>query len=336
MSAMPFAPPPRRCSRPHPAAPRSPRCGSSASGCVLLVQRLTGWPWTEAWPLFVILVGVASLVSVLLGWRAARSLAVRAGLAAVPDGRRRAPAHEHHGRAGRGCGGLVSRWWPVALIAFGLWFLLFAAWPGGRPSSDGNRVSIPLAGTPDASIRLRFGGGELTAGPAPRGILLDGEFEAAAARTRERTRPLGARARVANDMAMVGANAALADRPDHRGAAGAAAGDRRREDPAGTRVRRSCAGFASILAPATRGSGCQQAAGETFVRAEAGAAGLTLEVPLGVAARVHSQMVLGSTDVDPRFPRTADGWESPDWRSAANRVEIEIRGGIGSARVVAA
>jgi hypothetical protein len=55
-----------------------------------------------------------------------------------------------------------------------------------------------------------------------------------------------------------------------------------------------------------------------------------------VAARVHSRMALGSTTVDPRFPRTVDGWESADWGSAANRVEIEIQGGVGSARVVAA
>jgi hypothetical protein len=46
-------------------------------------------------------------------------------------------------------------------------------------------------------------------------------------------------------------------------------------------------------------------------------------------------MALGSTHVDGRFPRTADGWESPDWGSAANRVEIEIQGGVGTANVLA-
>ena len=77
-------------------------------------------------------------------------------------------------------------------------------------------------------------------------------------------------------------------------------------------------------------------AGETFVRAEGGAASITFEVPSGVAARVRSRMTLGSTHVDARFPRTADGWESPDWGSATNRVEIEIQGGVGSASVVSA
>jgi hypothetical protein len=36
-----------------------------------------------------------------------------------------------------------------------------------------------------------------------------------------------------------------------------------------------------------------------------------------------------------RFPRNAagTGWESPDFGSAANRVEIEVRGGVGSVSV---
>jgi hypothetical protein len=29
-----------------------------------------------------------------------------------------------------------------------------------------------------------------------------------------------------------------------------------------------------------------------------------------------------------------DGWESPDWGTATNRVEIDIQGGVGSASVV--
>jgi hypothetical protein len=77
-----------------------------------------------------------------------------------------------------------------------------------------------------------------------------------------------------------------------------------------------------------------RAAGETFVKAEGGAAALTFEVPAGVAARVRSRMALGSTNVDGRFPKVGDVYESPDWGTAANRVEIDIQGGVGSARVV--
>ena len=73
---------------------------------------------------------------------------------------------------------------------------------------------------------------------------------------------------------------------------------------------------------------------ECDVRVEAGAAQVSIEVPTGVAARIRSQMGLGSTNVDEgRFPRTADGWASPDYEGATHRAEIHIQGGVGSVRV---
>jgi hypothetical protein len=44
-------------------------------------------------------------------------------------------------------------------------------------------------------------------------------------------------------------------------------------------------------------------------------------------------MAIGSNEIDTgRFPRTSagDAWESRDFATAANRVEIEFRGGIGT------
>ena len=38
-------------------------------GVVFLVRELQGWSWAQAWPLFVILVGVATFVSTVLSWR---------------------------------------------------------------------------------------------------------------------------------------------------------------------------------------------------------------------------------------------------------------------------
>ena len=77
------------------------------------------------------------------------------------------------------------------------------------------------------------------------------------------------------------------------------------------------------------------AAGRTTVEAEIGAASLTIEVPPTVAARIRSRMALGTTDVDEaRFPRSTDGFASLDWETAANRVELDLRGGVGSVRVV--
>jgi hypothetical protein len=77
------------------------------------------------------------------------------------------------------------------------------------------------------------------------------------------------------------------------------------------------------------------AAGESSVKAEGGAASLTFEVPAGVAARIKSLMVIGSTSVDEsRFPKAAGGrWESSDYATATNRVDLEVSGGVGSVRV---
>jgi hypothetical protein len=78
-----------------------------------------------------------------------------------------------------------------------------------------------------------------------------------------------------------------------------------------------------------------RAAGQTSVKAGHGAASLTLEVPPGVGARIRSKMAIGRTTVDEtRFPRTLDGYESPDYTTAANRVDIEAQGGVGSLRVI--
>lgn len=77
-------------------------------------------------------------------------------------------------------------------------------------------------------------------------------------------------------------------------------------------------------------------AGYTRVDAEGGAASIRFRVPDGVAARIRSSIALGSSDVDgTRFPRTPDGrgWESADYGTAANRVDIEVRGGVGSVSV---
>jgi hypothetical protein len=78
-----------------------------------------------------------------------------------------------------------------------------------------------------------------------------------------------------------------------------------------------------------------RAAGRTTFRAETGAASLTIEVPTGVAARIRTRTMLGSSQIDQaRFPRNGDVNASPDFETATNRVEIEVSGGIGSLRVV--
>jgi hypothetical protein len=76
-------------------------------------------------------------------------------------------------------------------------------------------------------------------------------------------------------------------------------------------------------------------AGATDVHAGHGAASLTFEVPAGVAARIRTRMALGSSHIDESlFPRSGDVYQSTDYATAANRVDLDIQGGVGSLRVV--
>jgi hypothetical protein len=46
-------------------------------------------------------------------------------------------------------------------------------------------------------------------------------------------------------------------------------------------------------------------------------------------------MAIGTSQVDlVRFPRAIDGYQSPDYETAANRVDIDAQGGVGTLRIV--
>ena len=60
-----------------------------------------------------------------------------------------------------------------------------------------------------------------------------------------------------------------------------------------------------------------------------------LEVPVGVAARIRSRMALGSSQwTKPASRGWVDGYQSADYATAANRVDIDVQGGVGSFRIV--
>lgn len=300
-------------------------------GVVFLVQSAAGWSWSEAWPLFVILVGVAGFVSAMLdGFRGIGGLwsltwpvawtIVGVGLLASTTG-----------SLDIGPGELVERAWPWLVIGLGVWFLIGAIVPGGRAAET---LAIPLDGADAASVRISFGAGELTTRPAAPGLLVDGTFRGG---VKER-RPGPGQVELSQDLDMgipwldrasvwdVGLTAEVP--LDLRLDTGAYRG---RIDLGPLRVAHlevhTGASDTHIRLPA--------AAGMTTVRTESGAASLTLEVPAGVAARIRSRMALGSTSIDQvRFPRSGDGYESPGYAMAEHRVDIDIQGGVGSVAVI--
>jgi hypothetical protein len=194
-------------------------------------------------------------------------------------------------------------------------------------------LTLPLSRVTEASIRIRFGAGELTTRIAASGHLVDGEFHGG---VRHRLQGPG-RVELEQDTSH--------GLPwlDHRsawtvGLTGEVPLDLRVEAGASRNVLdlrdllvrsldlQTGASETRILVP--------RAAGQTSVRAQAGAASLTFEIPEGVAARIRTRVVLGSVQVDEtRFPAVAGGYESPDYATAANRVDIDVQGGVGSLRI---
>jgi hypothetical protein len=301
-------------------------------GIVLLIRQVMDWTWGEAWPLFVILVGVATFISTLVAWRPGFAgiwsftwpVAWTVGGVVL--------LMSTTGRLSQGPGEVFSEYWPWVAVVIGAWFLIGAFIPVGRGPTE--RLALPLSGAADASVAIRFGAGTLTGHAAAPGNLVDGTFEGGI-----RHRSTGPnRIEIEQDMTYglpwldhgaswdVGLTAEVP--LDLRLDTGA---NRSTLDLRDLRLRRlelhTGASDTRVQLP--------RAAGATAVRTESGAASLTLEVPAGVAARIRSRMALGTSQVDEaRFPRVADGYESPDYATAANRIDIDISGGVGLVKVI--
>jgi hypothetical protein len=76
------------------------------------------------------------------------------------------------------------------------------------------------------------------------------------------------------------------------------------------------------------------AAGHTSASIKAGAAGVDVRIPEGVGARVSVKGGLSGTDVDgSRFQKVGSDYETADYRTAQNRVDMVIETGISGVTV---
>jgi len=74
--------------------------------------------------------------------------------------------------------------------------------------------------------------------------------------------------------------------------------------------------------------------GSNLINAKSGAGNVDVRIPSGVAARIHVTTGMGVAIVDPRFSKIdKNTYQSPDFDSAANRVEITIQSSAGNASV---
>jgi hypothetical protein len=300
-------------------------------GLVFIIQRAAGWSWDQAWPLWLILVGAALVVSTIVNgrlefdgiWALTWPIAWTAvGVVLLLS---------TTGTIGSGPAELIGTYWPWLLIALGVWFVIGAVLPSGRGLTE--TLTIPLRDASAADVRIQFGAGTLQTRVAAAGNLVDGDFAGGVLQRepgpgrielrqdtrygipwleRSSTWSVGLTDRVPLDLRIQGgANRSMLDLRELK--------VRRLELQTGASETR-------VVLP--------RAAGHTDVKTSHGAASLLIEVPTGVAARIRTRMAIGQSRVDEtRFPRTADGYESPDFATATNRVDIDAEGGVGSLTV---
>jgi hypothetical protein len=197
----------------------------------------------------------------------------------------------------------------------------------------GQELAIPLEGAREASVRIKFGGGELFVERGPDEMLVSGEFRGGVVRRsagpgRVELEQEGWQWPWGRDKWprwRVGLTGAVPMDLQVEGGASKTVLDLR-ELRVRSLVIKTGASETRVTLP--------QDAGHTTVRSESGAAAVFFDVPAGVAARIRTKMGLGGSDIDTvRFPRVGDGWESPDFATATNRVEIDGQGGLGSVTV---
>ena len=301
-------------------------------GVVFLVQRVADLAWDEAWPLFVILVGAVAFVSATVHGRFELSgiwaftwpvvwivVGILLFLSAI-------------GRIGQGPGELIATYWPWALVVLGVWFVVGAFVPSGRGLTE--TLALPLDGASEGHVWIHFGAGTLATHVAAAGRLVDGSFTGGVVhRLRDPGRlDLEQDTRYGlpwldrrSDWDVGLTDAVPLDLKVNAGAS------RAELDLRELRLRslelQTGASETRVRLP--------RAAGVTSVRAQAGAASLTIEVPAGVAARIRTRMALGRAQIDQvRFAPTGAGYESPDYATSSNRVDIDVGGGVGSFRII--
>ncbi|HPL28540.1 MAG TPA: hypothetical protein PLG21_10845, partial [Anaerolineae bacterium] len=315
-----------------------PACIVGGIGGLLYWQNATGrWgSWAYAWALIPGFAGVGLILAGLLrlNWRQVQAGLWQAFISLVV-----------FGIFGSFFGGLgvLGRYWPALLILLGLALMVRAFLrPQRHPeAAEAKEASIPLGEAARARIRIKHGAGRLDvrAGAAP-GELAGGSFGGGLDFRSERQDDLldvqmqtpaqnipGATlwdwqgtldwaCRLSAEVPLeldleIGANEARLDLPELR--------------VTGLKVKTG-ASSTTITLPA--------AAGYTHARVEAGAAEVKVRVPAGVAARIHVEGALAGVDVDSlRFPQAGGVYQSVDYDTAANTVEIDVSAAVGSVSV---
>jgi hypothetical protein len=232
-------------------------------------------------------------------------------------------------------GDIFGYFWPLLIIAFGIW--LIAGFFARRRPVEGEQVSIPLEGATSAFVKLDHGAGRLTlrsgAGPAEivngtfgNGLSYKSHMEGGRLEVKLRTsqqvwawwpgESMDWDIRLNRDIPLglkidSGASASILDLSDLK---------------VNDLDINTGASSTELTLPANAGS--------THVDIDTGASSLKVSIPSGVAASIRVKSGITSVNVNSRFPRLDGGlYQSPDYSTAANRVDMTIDAGVGSIEI---
>ncbi len=229
--------------------------------------------------------------------------------------------------------------WPLLLIWVGVQFLLRPRWQAMSPA--GKQIALPIKGIEEAVVRIDYGAGQLHLhGDTAPDELMEGSFgtglvydlKANGTKARLKMRPpsedplswFGWKSAEGRRWSF-GLNDAIPISLDlHTGASEATL------DLEALNLKsftlHTGASETRVTLPAH--------AGFTQVKAETGMASVSFTVPQGVAARIRASGGLSEIKVDQtRFPRSAGVYQSTDYDTADNKVDIELAVGMGSAHI---
>jgi hypothetical protein len=226
--------------------------------------------------------------------------------------------------------------WPLAVIAFGIWLIL-SFFTRHQPE-EGQRVSIPLEGATSASIKLDYGAGRLTLhSDAEASEVLSGCFIGGLDyKSHMDSSRLEVKLRSPNHFWTWGVD----ETPNW---------DLRLNPNIPISLKYDCDAVSSILdlgnlkvtdLDIDTGASSTELilpgnAGNTHVDIDTGASSLKITIPSGVAASIRVKRGITSTKIDNRFPRLDTGfYQSPDYATASNRVDLSIDAGVGSIDIV--
>ncbi|MFZ5855581.1 MAG: hypothetical protein ACOYZ6_02020 [Chloroflexota bacterium] len=232
--------------------------------------------------------------------------------------------------------GGIQYFWPIVLIGVGVW-IIAGAFLRGTAAKE-KHVSVDLQGAREMSIKVNHGAGQLSIRPgASMGKALEGECSD---NVDVRSRLAGDRleVRVSGDVVFVPfvwnsrgldwdlrlSNEIPLSLELETGA------NQSTVDLSGLRVNRlrvqTGASSTDVTLPAE---------GVIVTEVQMGAAELKLRIPQGLAARIRSKSGLADISVDTtRFPRRDGGYESPDYSTSPNRVDLTIEAGVGKVSVL--